>query len=94
MAVHQFQDDDEGYLNCIAANPSGYVINIQRRLNPSDAKLHQAVCRTIKGENPRRGPWTGPYIKICSTDLGQLDSWAMRNVGAPIRRWRTCTPPG
>ena len=62
MTVEEFRHDDEGYLTWIGANPAGFVINIQRGLNASDARLHLATCRAISGENPRRGPWTGPYV--------------------------------
>jgi hypothetical protein len=64
-----FQDDDDGYSSWIAANPRGYVVNIARTLRTSEARLHHAHCRTISGANPHGGPWTGPYIKLCSPEL-------------------------
>jgi hypothetical protein len=91
--VEIFEDDDAGYLSWVAAHPSGYVVNIQRTRNPSDARLHYATCRTVSGENPRRGPWTGAYIKACSEDLNALDAWALSGFQAPITRCGTCHPP-
>ncbi len=41
-----FQDDDQCYLDWIDRNPRGYVLNIHRTLNLSDARLHRASCRT------------------------------------------------
>jgi hypothetical protein len=93
MSAREFRDDDEGYLAWIAANPDGYVINIRRSLATSDARLHQARCRTISGENPRSGPWTGPYIKVCTSDVQELDRWARENIGGPITHCGICQAP-
>ena len=71
---------------------AGFVVNIQRSGNPSDARLHRASCRTVSGINTRRGPWTGAYVKACSLDLASLDVWAIERSGAPITRCRTCQP--
>ncbi|MGO8889662.1 MAG: hypothetical protein ACLP8X_30825 [Streptosporangiaceae bacterium] len=75
MSVDQFRDDDRGYLAWTAAHPGGYVINIQRSLNPGDARLHRADCHTINGQPARGKTWTGPYIKICSTSARDLQGW-------------------
>ena len=94
MGVEQFRDDDTGYLAWVAAHGDGYVINIQRSLNPADARMHEAGCYTINGQPPRGRTWTGPYVKICSTSLGQLDGWALQRTGSPVRRCGVCAPPG
>jgi hypothetical protein len=91
--VNVFRDNDDGYLAWVNSHPTGFVINIQRSGNPSDARLHHATCRNISGINPRRGPWTGPYVKACSSDLASLDAWAGDHVGSPITRCGTCQPP-
>jgi hypothetical protein len=93
MGVEQFRDDDTGYLNWMAAHGHGYVINIQRSLNPADARMHQASCYTINGQPPRGRTWTGPYVKICSTSLGQLSGWALERIGSPIRPCGVWEPP-
>lgn len=49
-------------------------------------------CRHISGENPRRGPWTGPYIKLCSLGIAELDHWAKIRLGRSIACCRTCLP--
>jgi hypothetical protein len=92
LSIERFQDDDRGYVNWVAAHRSGYVMNIQRGLNPSDARVHHASCRTIIGEPPRGGPWTGPYVKLCSTELTELDAWAKTRFGRAITRCRICHP--
>jgi hypothetical protein len=91
--VQIFRDDDDGYLAWVGSYPTGFVVNIQRSGNPSDARLHHATCRTVSGTNPRRGPWTGAYVKACSADLASLDAWAIQHVGSPTTRCGTCQPP-
>jgi hypothetical protein len=46
MSVELFSDDDRGYAAWLTANAAGYVLNIQRSMNPSDARVHEAACRT------------------------------------------------
>jgi hypothetical protein len=92
MSVIEFRDDDNSYLNWVAANHGGYVINIPRTLNPAEARLHHASCRTIAGENPRGGPWTGQWIKVCAETIAALDDWATQTTSQPIRRCGTCQP--
>ncbi|HUZ39720.1 MAG TPA: hypothetical protein VMV17_25640 [Streptosporangiaceae bacterium] len=94
MGTEQFRDDDQGYLSWVASHAHGYVINIQRSLNPADARTHHASCHTINGQPPRGRTWTGPYVKICSTSLSDLGKWALERTGSPIRRCGTCQPPG
>ncbi len=91
--IIEFRDDDVAYLNWLSAHPAGYVINIQRSLNPVDARLHHASCRTIVDEPPRGGPRTGPYIKICSINLGDLNDWGVARAGEAITACGTCAPP-
>jgi hypothetical protein len=88
-----FQDDDDGYRAWLAANPDGWVINIHRTINPSDARLHHSACRTITGDPTHGTAWTGPYIKICTTDLSHADAWAVSYTGTAIVRCGTCQSP-
>jgi hypothetical protein len=60
MSAREFRDDDVGYLAWLAAHPDGYVINIARSQNATEARVHHAGCRTISGQNARVGAWTGP----------------------------------
>ncbi len=91
--VEQFRDDDPAYLSWVAAHAEGYVINIQRSLDPADARMHHAHCYTINGEPPRGRTWTGPYVKICSTSLGELDRWVLEQTGSGVRPCGVCQPP-
>lgn len=92
MDVEQFRDDDRGYLAWTATHTGGYVINIQRNLNPADSRLHCADCYTINGQPARGKTWTGPYIKVCSVSAPDLTDWARAHVRSEIQRCGSCTP--
>jgi len=87
MSIEEFRDRDAEYLGWVAAHPDGYVINIGRSRR-GYARLHRATCGTITS----RPPLTGPYIKICSGTLAELDRWALSRTGAVAERCRTCRP--
>ena len=95
MSIVEFRDPSgsDDYLAWTGTHwNSGYVINIQRGLNPSDARLHHAWCRTINGVPPRGSGFIGPYIKICSDSLAELRDWTAVHVGAEIRPCGSCRP--
>lgn len=92
MSVHEFRDDDAGYLAWRTSHPHGHVINILRGLSTATARLHRAGCRTIGGQNPRGGAWTGLYIKVCAEQLADLEQWAIDLAGSPIPRCGVCHP--
>jgi hypothetical protein len=87
-----FRDDDAGYLAWLAAHPDGYVINVARKYTVTAARVHHASCRTISGQNPHGGPWTGLYVKVCAEQMAELDQWAINQVGEPISPCGTCHP--
>ncbi len=78
------------YLSWIALHPLGFVLNVARNPRPTYVILHRSSCRTINGQPTRGGPWTGPYIKVCSNDELQISAWAGRQVGAAPKRCRIC----
>jgi hypothetical protein len=90
--AQEFRDDDTAYVNWCTKHEGGYVINIQRTLHPSDARLHRADCRSISGTNARRGPWTSAYIKVCADEVADLDAWAVAHNFGAIRRCSMCHP--
>lgn len=90
IEVEIFRDDDEGYLAWVAAHPRGFVLNAERSPRPGYLILHRATCRTISGRPSRGGPWTGPYIKICSDDELRIAAWAGQRVSAAPTRCRVC----
>jgi hypothetical protein len=92
VSIKLFRDDDQGYAAWLAANAQGYVLNIQRTLTASDARVHRADCRTITGTPPRGRAWTEAYIKVCALSLPELDTWALAHARSAIARCGTCQP--
>lgn len=90
--VMEFRDDDAGYLAWLAAHRDGYVINIARSHSATQARVHHAGCRTVTGQNPHGGAWTGPYVKVCAEHVAELAQWAIEAVGRPISPCGTCRP--
>jgi hypothetical protein len=90
IEVEIFRDDDAGYLAWLGTHPAGYVLNVARSPRPSYVIVHRATCRTISGRPTRGGPWTGPYIKVCSDDKLQIAAWTGNEVGATPTRCGIC----
>jgi hypothetical protein len=88
----EFPGDNDSYLRWTTMHADGYVINIQRGLNASDARLHRASCHWINGVPPRGDGFVGSYIKVCSDSLADLDTWASERVRSKIRPCGTCRP--
>ncbi len=81
MAILQPHDDSD-YLRWLSAHPDGYVINTEPG-GRGYARLHRARCDTIR----TRPPFIGPsYVKVCGTNLVELDEWVIRRRGAPVQR--------
>lgn len=90
LDIEIFRDDDAGYLGWLAAHQTGFVLNVARNPRPNYLILHRASCRTISGRPTRGGPWTGPYIKVCSDDQLQIAAWTGHHVGAGPTRCGVC----
>ncbi|PVX82458.1 hypothetical protein [Paraburkholderia unamae] len=83
METTIFDNDDTAYLAWAQANPLGFVLNRYRvGTSTSYLVLHRATCNAVTkprqsepGEFTQRG-----YIKVCSTDLEELRTYA-RSVG-------------
>ncbi|QNI06033.1 hypothetical protein GAN17_06805 [Mycobacterium kubicae] len=87
-----FRDDDAGYLAWLTAHPEGYVVNISRSHNTPQARLHHASCRTIHNQTLVGSMWTGPYVKVCSEHLADIEQWATETLGQPIAPCGICGP--
>jgi hypothetical protein len=87
VSIADFRDNDAAFLAWLSAHDNGYVINIGRS-ERGYARLHRASCGTVT----RRSPLTGPYIKICSVSLAELDQWSARRPGATVSNCGTCHP--
>jgi hypothetical protein len=86
VSVDVLRDDDRSCVAWRGANGSGHVLNIQRTLTSSDARVHYAWCSTIAGTSLRGGTSTGPYVKACSLSLPELGARARQVSRHPVRR--------
>jgi hypothetical protein len=93
MAIEVFSrpGDDQAYLAWLDAHPDGFVINTEPG-GLGYARLHRAVCGTIRSSPPFIGP---SYIKVCSASAEELDEWALQRRGTAARRCgaHQCWPP-
>lgn len=87
MNAHEFRGDDTGYLSWLGTHPAGYLINIHKNYNPTDARLHHASCYTLRNQ---RGTLTDPYIKVCADQVADLAAWATQVVRVEIQPCRSC----
>ena len=88
-----FIDDDRGVIAWKESNPIGYVLNTTRKPRADYLMLHPGKCSHLSWENADVH-WTKDYIKICSTEIKEINDWIRGNVpGQPqITRCRTCNP--
>jgi hypothetical protein len=90
--IEEFCDDDAGFLTWIDTHPEGYVLNIQRGLNPGDARIHRAACGTLTAAHRQGWRLTGAYIKVCAAAAEALEAWVQSQTGGAVRRCGTCLP--
>ncbi len=90
--MRTFIDDDAGYLGWISEHPVGYVLNLERSLNPTYLMLHRAECHTIRGVPPGGEHWTIDPIKGCSMVRTELERWAEAEVGGAPAECKFCKP--
>ena len=89
--VTVFKDgDDEGYRAWIAKHRGGYVINIQKSFNLTDARLHQGTCGTINGDPSRGEVFVGDYVKVCGLRRAALEDWAISEWRSTVAECRHC----
>lgn len=87
--MQTFEDNEAGYRSWIWSNLSGYVVNAQRGGNPGEPILHRATCDTITPTPDR--DWTAQYVKVCSTDRFELETWA-REMDRKLTSCTFCDP--
>ena len=80
-AYKEIVGDDQQYLNWLAQNPNGYVVNC---LTTKDdyRVLHRSDCRSINKliSSASEGGFTErKYIKVCSTTIEGLKKWSVEN---------------
>ena len=91
QGFQQFVNDDDGYLNWLAQNPDGFVVNSNRVPVGSYLIQHRASCKWINAATRTNWTTTG-YIKTCSNDLTALAGWAEREIGGSLKPCKSCQP--
>jgi hypothetical protein len=87
--METFVDDDAGYLEWLAANPGGFVLNTYRNPRPSYLRLHMSTCRNISGTPANGSRWTVTYVKRCGS-RAELEDFASREIGGDVWACPTC----
>ena len=83
---------ESGYLEWIAGHADGFVINAPRAVTPGAIRvLHAASCWTIGSSAAGEGRLTArTYVKACSEQRGELESWSASLPAGELRSCRTC----
>ena len=73
-----FLDEERAYLYWATHHRSGYVLDCRRKPSKSHLTLHRANCPSIKHSENKKTHWTtGPHMKACSLDAGELRAWSV-----------------
>lgn len=86
--MEHFVDDDAGYLQWLANQPDGFVIDTYREPSNRYLMLHRATCKTISGRPARGSTFMGEYSKVCGTreDLARF----AHSLGGDAKPCRLC----
>ena len=91
-----FDGDDAAYMDWLAHNPNGYVVNVRRRLSDDYVVLHRATCPHISSRPQEAGAYTERgYHKLCGhtlADVQQAPVWCGRVSGSFTKRCAHCGP--
>ena len=85
-----FDNDEQGYLEWIAVNPYGYVVNAPKRPGVVPYFLHRANCAHVSTSR-HTNYTTSDYKKICSLDKQELTLWCDEN-SIKFRECQHCRP--
>ena len=90
-----FDSDDAGYLDWLARNRDGYVVNVRRKLTPDYVVLHRATCRSIAVSRETGAYTERGYRKLCGptmADVIEAPTWCGRRRGSFTGRCSQCKP--
>ncbi|HEX5703906.1 MAG TPA: hypothetical protein VFX97_11945 [Pyrinomonadaceae bacterium] len=86
-------DNDADYHDWLDTNPSGFVINSdKRRTNPNYPIIHGSLCFHINDKNLPNYT-TAEYMKKCSLDRSALEGWA-KTDGRGMKLCQDCKRRG
>ncbi|MDO6462174.1 HNH endonuclease signature motif containing protein [Granulosicoccaceae sp. 1_MG-2023] len=75
----EFIGDDQAYLNWVADNPQGYVVNALASKGQGYRVLHNSSCSSVRhlSSAASEGGFTErAYIKICASSVEALKRWS------------------
>ena len=90
-----FDGDDAAYMDWLAHNPNGYVVNVRRRLSNDYVVLHRATCPHISRPQKAGAYTERGYLKLCGPtlpDAQQAPVWCGLDSGSFTKRCAHCSP--
>lgn len=95
--MHDFSDDDDGYLRWVRDDPAGFVLNVRHNPRASYTVLHRASCRTITKQRDNGAYTARGYRKVVSNSVNELRGYT-RSLGRADGSFsgvcRHCNPLG
>jgi hypothetical protein len=89
-AVVVFKNDDPGYLQWVADNQGGFIVNIDyAHAVPTYPMVHRATHRVV-WTDARENYTTEQYYKVCSNDLSALQAWSRDEAGKELTECQMC----
>ena len=93
ISVTIHDGSDALYMDWLAHNPDGFVVNSRQDPDPNYTVLHRSTCHSISQytRSSSEGAFTErSYIKICSLSIDALRDWVKRNGRADRSFSREC----
>ena len=86
----EFRNDETGYLSWAAANPNGFIANVDEpATSPLYPMVHRATHRAVTSP-VKTNYTTGKYFKVCSNNMEDLERWARRERGRSLTLCSIC----
>ena len=88
-----FDNDDVAYLEWLARNRDGYVVNVRQTLSPDYVVLHRAACSTISAPQEPGAYTERGYRKLCGrtlSDVAEAPTRCGRAKGSFTKRCSVC----
>ncbi len=104
IKIFEDMPNDNDYNKWIKENPNGFVLNIERRKDPSNIheshpRIHFANCFQLKNQKNQKNKkpgssTTGDYFKVCSNSIEELEQWSWFKYQKGLNPCGTCKKNG
>ena len=104
IKIFEDMPNDNDYNKWIKENPNGFVLNIERRKDPSNIheshpRIHFANCFQLKNQKNKKNKkpgssTTGDYFKVCSNSIEELEQWSWFKYQKGLNPCGTCKKNG